>query len=256
MPRARRKVNNQQFAHLRREVQSQEKEMIMLKNQFSETRKQRLALEVHCCMLEERLLIECNFFAKSFANLKSQKSIIETQVSVLREQLLEEREIWNKSIADLEEQFNKADKSVTLRIRDLEAKCLETDEALIDANKSTDLAAELIYDLSSENAAKESEICYLRAQIVQKVHSEAGKYAPKPMQCPPMVSNESIGSSIIADSFQAGLLNRAADEKQRYYLKMRQSRSKSPHPAGYQTKCGHNLSRYNKRREPRKQCFS
>lgn len=206
MPRARRKVNNQQFAHLRRKVQSQEKEMIMIKNQLSETRKQRLASEV-------RLLIECNFFAKSFANLKSQKSIIETHVSVLREQLLEEREIWNKSIADLEEQFNKADKSVMLRIRDLEAKCLETDEALIDANKSTDLAAELIYDLSSENAAKESEICYLRAQIVQKVHSEAGNYAPKPMQFPPMVSNESIRSSIIADSFQAGLLNRAADEK-------------------------------------------
>lgn len=248
MPRARRKVNNQQFAHLRRKVQSQEKEMIMIKNQLIETRKQRLASEV-------RLLIECNFFAKSFANLKSQKSIIETHVSVLREQLLEEREIWNKSIADLEEQFNKADKSVMLRIRDLEAKCLETDEALIDANKSTDLAAELIYDLSSENAAKESEICYLRAQIVQKVHSEAGKYAPKPMQFPPMVSNESIRSSIIADSFQAGLLNRAADEKQRYYLKMRQSRSKSPH-GRISDECGHNLSRYNKRPEPRKQCFS
>lgn len=228
MPRACRKVNNQKFAHLRRKVQSQEKDMIMLKNQLSKTRKQRLASEMHCCNLEERLLMECNFFAKSFANLKSQKRIIETHVSVLREQLLEEREGWNKSIADLEEHFNRADKSVMLRIRDLEAKCLETNEALINANKSTDIAAELIYDLSSENAAKESEICYLRAQIVQKVHSEAGKYAPKSMQCPPMVSNELMKSSIIADSVQASLLYRDADEKQR-------SRSKTPHPSGYQT---------------------
>lgn len=157
----------------------------MLKNQLGETRKQRLASEVHCSNLEERLLIECNFFAKSFAKMKSQKDIIETHVAVLREQLLEERGIWNKSIADLEEHFNKADKSVMLRIRDLEAKCLETDEALIDANKSNDLAAELIYDLSSENAAKESEICYLRAQIVQKVHSEGGKYTPKPSYAVP-----------------------------------------------------------------------
>lgn len=215
MSRARRKVNNQKFAHLRQKVQSQEKEMIMLKNQLSETRKQRLASEMHCCNLEERLLIECNFFAKSFANLKSQKGIIESHVSVLREQLLEEREVWTKSIADLEEQFNRADKSVTLRIRDLEAKCLETDEALIDANQSTDIAAELIYELSSENAAKESEICYLRAQIVQKVHSEAGKYAPKPMQCPPMESNKSMKSCIIADSVQTGLLHRARSVRPR-----------------------------------------
>lgn len=202
--------------------------MILLRNKLTETREQKLASEAHCCNLETQLLIERG----SFAKLKAQKGIIETQVSILREQLLEERRVWNKSIADLGQQFCKAEKSVMLRIRDLEAKCLEIEEALLDANNATDLAADLITDLSSENAAKESEICYLRAQIVQKVHSKADDYATKPMQCPTVVSNESVRSPIIADSLQAGSLNRAADEKQRYHLKMRQTRSESPHPPG------------------------
>lgn len=145
--------------------------MIMLKNKLTETRAQKLASEAHCCDLETQLMLERDSFADSIANLKIQKGIMETRVSVLREQLLKERGFWKKSMAELGEQLCKAEKSVMLRNRDLEAKRLETDEALIDANSSIDLASELIYDLSSENAAKESEICYLRAQIVQKEHS-------------------------------------------------------------------------------------
>lgn len=189
MPRTHRRVNKQRFARLRKTVQSQKEYMIMLKKKLTENREQKLVSEAQCCKLKTQLSIERDSFAKSFVNLKAQKGIIETHVSVLREQLLEERGFWSKSIGDLEEQYCKAEKSVMLRIRDLEAKCLETDEALIDAGNSNDLAAELINDLSSENAAKENEICYLRAHIVKIVHSEASKYAPKPMQCPPMVSN-------------------------------------------------------------------
>lgn len=207
------RATNKNFACLRRTLESQEKEMIMLKNKLTETLAQKLASKAHCCDLETQLMLERDSFAESITNLKIQKGIIETRVSVLREQLLEERGLWKKSIAELGEQLCKAEKSVMLRIRDLEAKRLETDEALIQANYSTDLAAELITDFSSENAAKESEICYLRAQIIQKEHSEASKYARKPMQCPPNVSKESMRSSMLADSLQAGLLNRATDEK-------------------------------------------
>lgn len=237
MPQTHRTANKRKFAHLRRKIQSKEKEMIMLENQLTETREQKLASEAHCCNLETELLKERDSFAKSFANLKSQKGTIETHVSVLSEQLLEERRVWNKSITDLREQFCKAEKSVMLRIRDLEAECLEKDEELIDASNSIDFAAKLITDLSSENAVKESEICYLRSQIVQEMHSEAGKYAPKRMQQhhPPKVSNESMKSSIIADSLQAGLLNRVANKKQRRCFKMRQTPSKSPHSAEDQT---------------------
>lgn len=199
MPQTHRRATSQKFACLRRTVESKEKEMIMLKNELTETRAQNLASEAHCCNLETQLMIERDSFAQSIANLKNQKRLIETRVSVLREQLLEERGVWKNSIAELGEQFCKAEKSVMLRVRDLEAKLLETDEALIDANYSTDLAAELITDLSSENAAKESEICYLRAQIVQKEHSEASKGARKPM---PMVSKESMRSSMLADSLR------------------------------------------------------
>lgn len=209
------RATNQKYACLRRTAESQEKEIVMLKNKLTETRAQKLASEARCCDLETQLMLERDSLAESTANLKIQKGIIETRVSVLREQLLEERGFWKKSIAELGEQLCKAEKTVMLRIRDVEAKRLETDEALIEANNSIDLASELINDLSSENAAKESEICYLRAQIVQKKHSEAGKYARKPMQCPPKVSKKSMRSSMLVDSLQAGLLNRAADEKQK-----------------------------------------
>lgn len=207
------RANNKNFGCLRRTLESQEKEMIMLKNKLTETLAQKLASKAHCCDLETQLMLERDSFSESITNLKIQKGIIETRVSVLREQLLEERGLWKKSIAELGEHLCKAEKSVMLRIRDLEAIRLETDEALIEAKYFTDLAAELITDFSSENAAKESEICYLRAQIVQKEHSEASKYARKPMQCPPNVSKESMRSSMLADSLQAGPLNRATDEK-------------------------------------------
>lgn len=207
----------------------------MLKNKLTENQAQKLASEAHCCDLERQLMTERDSFAESIAKLKRQKRVIETRVSVLREQLLEERGIWKKSIAELGEGFYKAEKCVMLRVRDLEAKCLEIDEALIDANYSTDLAAELITDLSSENAVKESEICYLRAQIVQKDHSEASKYARQPMQCLPMVSKKSSRSSMLADSFQARLPNRAAHERQRY---IRQTRSEPPRPPGYPVHSG------------------
>lgn len=226
------RATNQKYACLRRTAESQEKEMIMLKNKLTETRAQKLSSEAHCCDLETQLMLERDSFADSIANLKIQKGIMETRVSVLREQLLKERGFWKKSMAELGEQLCKAEKSVMLRNRDLEAKRLETDEALIDANSSIDLASELIYDLSSENAAKESEICYLRAQIVQKEHSEASKFARKPMQCPPKVSKESMRSSMLADSLQSGLLNRATDEKRRNNLNICQMRSEPPHPPG------------------------
>lgn len=192
----------------------------MLKNKLTETRAQKLDSEAHCCDLETQLMLERDSFAESIANLKTQESIINTRVSVLREQLLKERGLWKKAIAELGEQLCKAEKSVMLRIRDVEAKRLETDEALIDANKSIDLASELINQISSENAAKESEICYLRAQIVHKEHSEAGKYARKPMQCPPKSSNKSMRPSMFADSLQAGFLTsqQSCGPKQKYYL--------------------------------------
>lgn len=219
----------------------------MLKNKLTETRAQKLASEAHCCDLETQLMIERDSFAESIANLETQKGIIESRVSVLRVQLLEERGFWKKSIAELGEQLCKTEKSVKLRIRDLEAQRQETDEALIDADYSIDLAAKLITDLSSENAAKESEICYLRAQIVQKEHSEANKDArkPKPMK-----------SSMLAGS----LLNRAADGKQRYNLNMRQTRSEPPqphpHPPGYQTTLNFRFPDRYPRSNPRKRCFS
>lgn len=232
MPQTHQRVTNQKYACLRRTLESQEKRMVMLKNKLTENQAQKLASEAHCCDLERQLKTERDSFAESIAKLKRQKRVIETRVSVLREQLLEERGFWKKSIAELGEEFCKAEKCVMLRVRDLEAKCLETDEALIDANYSTDLAAELITDLSSENAVKESEICYLRAQIVQKEHSEASKYDRQHMQCLPMVSKESMGSSMLADSFQARLPKRVAHERQRYNLNMRQTRSEPPHPLG------------------------
>lgn len=194
------RATNQKYACLRRTAESQEKEIVMLKNKLTETRAQKLTSEAHCYDLETQLMLERDSFAESIANLKIQKGIIETRVSVLREQLLEERGFWKKSIAELGEQLCKAEKSVMLRIRDVEAKRQETDEALIDANNSIDLASELINDLSSENAAKESEICYLRAQIVQKKHSEESNFARKPVQCPPTVSKKSMRSSMLADS--------------------------------------------------------
>lgn len=224
------RATNQKYACLRRTAESQEKEMIMLKNKLTETRAQKLASEAHCGDLETQLMLERDSFAESIANLKIQKDIIETRVSMLSEQLLKERGFWKKSITELGEQLCKAEKSVMLRIRDLEAKRLETDEALTDANCSIDLASELINDLSSENAAKESEICYLRAQIVQKEHSEASKYArKKPMQCPPKVSKGSMRSSMLADSLQSGFFNRATNEK----------RKKTTSTAA---RCGRNLS--------------
>lgn len=199
-------ATNQKHAWLRRTAESQKKEIIMLKNKLIETRAQKLASETHCCDLETQLILERDSFAESIANLKIQKGIIETRVSVLRDQLLEERGLMKKVIAELGEQLCRAEKSVMLRIRDVEAERLETDEMLIEANKSIELASELINQISSENAAKEGEICYLRAQIVQKEHSEASKYARKPMQCPPKASKKSMRSSMLADSLQAGLL--------------------------------------------------
>lgn len=178
------KATNKKYACLQKTAQSQEKEIIMLKNKLTETRAQKLVSETHCYYLETQLILERDFFTESIANLKTQKSIIETRVSMLGDQLLEERGFWKKTIAELREMLHKAEKSVMLRIRGVEAKCLETDELLIEANRSIDIASELINQILSENAAKESEICYLRAQIVQKEYSETSKYGRKPMQCP------------------------------------------------------------------------